>query len=132
MNISKKIALGLALVAGIQATAGMQNLDTLLSRAADKTSAFKLIEEIVKKYPKLVLYFGKDSCKFCKTTKAAIAQLLSSYPDVMFIMIDLGKYPFFKNGTMPKVRFHLNGIEAKITDSLTVAQLKAYLDQYYR
>lgn len=139
MNICKKIALGLALIAGMHATAAQLTFDAFIKGAANKDMVFRALGEVVKKYPKLVIYFGKKACKYCVKTEQSIAALLAQYPDVMFVMIDLAKYPFFANGavfkksnTVPKVRFLLNGIEITITDSLTVAELKALLDQYYR
>ena len=88
--------------------------------------------EAVVQYGKVVLYFGADWCKYCKSTKAAILELLSQFPDVMFIIADITKYPFLKNGTIPKVRFHKNGAFLEETGSLNKIRLKALLNQYYR
>src|SRR5438477_1058056 len=100
MNLCKKIALGLAFMAGFQATAGQLAFDVFLKGAANKDMAFRALGEVVKKYPKLVIYFGKKACKYCVKTEQSITTLLAQYPDVMFVMIDLAKYPFFKNGAV--------------------------------
>lgn len=132
MNLFEKIALAAAFMAVAPAYTGMIILESLLNGARDEASVRKALLEAVMKYGKVVLYFGRDTCKYCVTTKAAIHELLSKYPDVMFVMVDIIKYPFLKKGTVPKVRFHKNGNFLEETNSLTQVRLKALLNQYYR
>lgn len=132
MNLIRTIALMSAVLVSAHATAGMISLDSLLYGKTDETSVRKAILEAAMKYGKVVFYFGTESCKYCVTTKAAIHALLSQFPDVMFVLIDLTKYPFLKNGTWPKIRFHKNSTFLQETGSLTQVKLKALLNQYYR
>lgn len=132
MKLFKKIAFGIALALGFQASAGVINLDSLLNGKRDEATVRKVLLECVQKYGKVVLYSGADWCKFCRSTKAAILALMSQFPDVMFIIVDTDLYRFLKNGTIPKVRFHKNGVLLQETGSLDKPRLKALLNQYYR
>ena len=97
MNLVKKIIIALSVMVGSPAAAGMISLDSMLNGAHDEVAVRKALLEAVVQYGKVVLYFGADWCKYCKSTKAAILELLSQFPDVMFIISDITKYPFLKN-----------------------------------
>lgn len=134
MNLFKKITLGLATLVTINAVSAVNqiNFDAFIKGSVSKAAAFKVLEEIAKKYPMLVVYFGQKPCKYCVKTEKAIADLSKEYSDVIFVMVNLAKYPFFKNGTWPKVRFLKNGISCcPEKNSLNTAELKKLLDQFY-
>jgi thiol-disulfide isomerase/thioredoxin len=135
MTLFKKIALSMSVLAAANAFAldvNKINFDAFVKGAVSKEAAFKLIFEIAQKYTNLVIYFGKKGCPFCAKTEQAIANLLSKYKFVTFVMVDGAKHPYFKNGTWPKVWFFKKGKREKETDSLSTEKLKELLDQYYR
>ncbi len=131
MNMIKKIALLVAVIAAVPVHAGMISLDSMLNGRRDEVSIRKVLFEAVMKYGKVVLYFGAEWCGACRSTKTAILELLSQFPDVMFVLVDLTKYPSLKTGSIPKIRFHKNGAFLQETGSLSKVRLKALLNQYY-
>lgn len=133
MNLFEKIALTAVFMAMAPSYTGMISLESMLNGARDEASVRKALLETVMKYGKLVLYFGTQSCPPCRVTKAAIEALLSKYPDIMFVMIDLGKYPSLREDSWPKTEFFKNSTSLeKKSGRLDQAALKALLDKYYR
>jgi thiol-disulfide isomerase/thioredoxin len=132
MNLFKKIALGIALVAGFQVSAGVINLTSLLNGKRDETTVRKVIFECTQKYPKLVFFFGTELCRPCRKMKEHILALLNKYRDVMFVFIDLAKYPYLKEGSWPKIEFCVPPRPFPKKGYLTQQELDNLLNQYYR
>lgn len=132
MNFIKKIAVALGLFIGAQAHAGVIYLDSLLHGARNEAAVRKAILEYIQTHGKVVFYFGTENCKACISTKDAINKLLSQFPDVIFVIVDLAQYGYLKGASWPRLRFHKNGTFLTETKSLTMPQLKALLNSYYR
>jgi hypothetical protein len=133
MNYMKNIGLMFGLLIGIHAYSGVISLSSLVQKKSDEAVVRKAILEYIQKHPKVVFYFGIENCKSCTTTKAAITKLLSQFPDVMFVLVDLAQYKYLKAGSWPRLKFHKNSIVLEeTTRPVTMPELKALLNTYYR
>jgi|GEM_PF-5456814 len=125
MNYITKIAILSLSFVGLALNPAYVALDTLLPGKLDENAAFQALLECVQKYNKLVLCFDVKK----SAHKNAMMKVLSQYPDIMFIFVDITKYPFFKKKLL---RFHKNSFLLEETNQLSYVQLQAMLNKYYR
>jgi hypothetical protein len=110
----------------------MVTFDAVLKNHPGKNYT-RTLTDAIEEAGNVVVYVGSEKrCKFCKITMDAIRKLLSEFPDVLFIIIGSDTYPNFKSGTIPKLKFYVNGLFITVTDSQNINQLRASLKKYYR
>ncbi|HEV2916319.1 MAG TPA: thioredoxin family protein [Candidatus Babeliales bacterium] len=125
------LSIGLCITSGIS-QAKMVTFDTILKNHAGKNYQ-RALTDAIEQAGNVLVYVGSEArCKYCKTTMDAIRKLITEFPDVLFITISSDKYPSFKSGTIPKLKFYVNGVYITVTDSQNLAQLRASLKKYYR